>query len=132
MNIDKLTEIAEWLEAGAPERKGVTRFDMTGYIEDASETPGCGTACCIAGAAVQFDRDEPFKNNWDFITGRDESTANFDHYAGDILGLDHEQRGALFFGRGVDLDEITPAWAARCIRHLIATGEVDWDGTYEP
>lgn len=131
MNIDKLVEIAEWLEAGATYVKGVSRFDMTHFIE----RDHCGTSCCIAGAAIQFDRKFPYADGE--VTGAHETARR-------ILGLTFAQALALFYGEGSDcvldpdegdinpLSRITPAWAARCIRKLIETGKVDWAGTYVP
>jgi hypothetical protein len=124
VNIDKLTEIAEWLEAGAPERKGVTGFDMEQFLSDR----GCGTACCIAGAVVQFDRAIPYATaNEAYCEGGDP-----EDLALHLLGMDMETADELFYGRGVDLEDIDSAWAARCIRKLIETGRVDWLGTYVP
>lgn len=120
MNVDKLTEIAEWLEAGAPERKGVTGFDMEQFVQDR----GCGTACCIAGAAVQFERRIPYANQHEAYCDGDP-----EDFAVHILGLTSDQGDALFYGRGVEIEDIDAAWAARCVRKLVVTGEVDWAGT---
>lgn len=119
MDIERLNIIAEWLEAGAPHKDGVDGFDMLSFIE---ETP-CGTTCCIGGAAIQFFGDS--------------DTSFPDDHAQALLGLDSDVADMLFYGgmtwdgRGeaVPLEDITPAWAARCIRKLMETGEVDWVGT---
>lgn len=138
MNIDKLTEIAEWLEAGAPERDGVVKFNMKNFIVP----EGCGTACCIAGAVVQFSSALPFRSSKHFYV---ESPLSIRDAAESLLGLDYHESEELFYApsvlekfedelpHGADaLDMITPAWAARCIRNLIETGKVDWLGTYVP
>lgn len=55
MNIERLTILAEWLEAGAPPRDGVEGFDI--------QNVG-GTHRCIAGAARAFwpvDAEDPDK-----------------------------------------------------------------------
>jgi len=124
VNIDKLTEIAEWLEAGAPERKGVTGFDMETFLSD----KGCGTACCIAGAVVQFDRKAPYR------TADEAIGAGIDpgNDAAGILDIEEDMADELFYARGEDLDRVDSAWAARCVRKLIETGRVDWRGTYVP
>jgi len=117
MNIERLTVICEWLEAGAPHKDGVDGFDMRALVR---YTP-CGAVCCIAGAASQF------------FGGKGES---FFIQAANLLELDCKTAERLFYafngspeeGR-IDPATITPAWAARCIRKLIATGEVDWVGT---
>lgn len=114
MNIDRLTTIAEWLEAGAPRRDGVDGFDMRAWRDPFAS---CGTTCCIAGAAVEF-----FGNG-----GRDDIA----YTAARLLGLEELPWMRLFIPafRKARIGDITPAWAARCIRKLIATGEVDWEGT---
>jgi len=139
MNIERLTELAEWLERGAPEQKGVTKFDMGDFIcleeykthtdmwekykegaldEADSILRRCGTACCIAGAAVMFYSKHPALSRLQYNEADD---------GRDLLDLTAEQSNRLFFPRNLDL--ITPSWAARCIRKLIETGEVDWAGT---
>lgn len=129
MNIDRLSEIAVWLESDVKTTKGVSEFDMRGFIENPLNHQ-CGTCCCIAGAAIQFSRVAPFANHFEATTCQD-MHESFSETAANLLGLDEVKADDLFFGRGygVDLTQITPAWAARCIRKLIATGEVDWVGT---
>jgi len=50
INVEALTEIAEWLEAGAPHRNGVHSFDMNEGIS--WKNTQCNTVCCIAGATL--------------------------------------------------------------------------------
>jgi hypothetical protein len=137
MNIERLIEIAEWLEAGAPERAGIVEFNMRDAIEPVRSIDwACKTACCIAGAAIQFERSH-----------RGESPIKSRRCMGDIhldairiLGINFSEAHGLFFGNGyIDgsissvkgsfrggLNSITPEIAARTIRHFIATGDIDW------
>lgn len=115
MNVERLNQIAMWLEAGAPSTNGVDGFDMS----DWKQKKDCGTVCCIAGTA----------NEW-WNKGKEFATS---HDAAQLLGLTDEQREHLFLPgsknecwAGI---EAPPAWAARCIRKFIATGDVDWQGT---
>jgi hypothetical protein len=129
MNIERLTEIAEWLEAGAPERNGVAAFNMVDFnitpdefkvITGKKPPVSCGSICCIAGTANVWWPDE---NNTYMTSARKK------------LGLSFSQANTLFFANEGEeeeervLSDISPAWAARCVRKLIATGCVDWNGT---
>ena len=145
MHIPRLTQLAEWLEAGAPHKDGVDRFDMGHGVTVTS----CGTACCIAGAATQFfggevgqnllqkakhDYEEKTKERhlsprgeapWE---GHDRISGVFDR-AMELLELDLGEARELFTPELIDPDFwalITPAEAAQTIRQMIATGEVDW------
>ena len=122
MHVERLTELAEWLEAGAPHKGNVDGFNMN--VFEANDVPGCGTVCCIAGAANQFFGNDGSRENDSF---------HADDYAAARLDLDKQIAEDLFFvnayGESIDRCDITPAWAARTIRHLIATGEVDWEHT---
>ncbi len=119
MNIERLIEIAEWLEAGAPHKGNVHGFSMESFER---YDPKCGTVCCIAGAANQF---------FGARLANDPCTGREDLSAADLLGLDGEDRYVLFFPPE-GWSQITPAHAARVIRKLIATGEVDWKSTKDP
>lgn len=154
MNKRRLSRIATWLEKGAKHK--YMSFDMTKGIvfknEDfkPDDVAHCGTSCCIAGAAVHFydevqllvdsDLQESFNGysfiDWEYVRNS----------AKRILGLTDEQCDKLFtpqdyygdhycelFGTEPRLAFFNhPQWAARTIRHLIETGEVDWAATYQP
>lgn len=87
-------------------------------------TPNCGTVACIAGWAshVMGQPDNPSFSE-----------------AQSFFGITAEQREELFYARNhplaeddgygwvtAPLDEISGAQAVRTLRHLAATGEVDW------
>lgn len=115
MNTERLREISDWLKAGAPERGGVVEFNMAEWSGESES--GCGSICCIGGTAQAW---------YSKSDGRGWISSS--HF----LGLTEEQAEELFFASnsvGNQLHTITPAWAARCIDHLIATGVVDWEGT---
>jgi hypothetical protein len=144
MNIEKLERIASWLESGAPETNGITSFNMGVFIApkvDEDFEPRCGTQCCIAGAALQFEAEVPYGRAFDVLYRFNRKP---DEVAMEILGLSVSQAQDLFYAQaamdliplsederdGDELDHVGPAWAARCIRNLMATGEVDWKATY--
>lgn len=143
LNIAALDRVAKWLEAGAPctATPGgvpVTGFDMSRGV--AIDAEGCGTVCCIAGAACQF---EGVTNAAAGIMLADDRTGyelgwwganGVAMQAQEILGLTSEQADSLFTPIGYNSDEweddyrpLTAALAARVIRHLIATGDVNWE-----
>lgn len=155
MNIQRLTKLAEWLEGGAKHER--IEFDMSKGVmvrtpEDYDPTDPahsvCSTVCCLAGAAVQFfaEPEEKSEINSEAMT-EDDGEAVWDHVwpvAQEALGLTEDQAhllfepsryqpdregGVIFHYRGNLSLFNDPAWAARTIRHLIETGEVDWDAT---
>jgi hypothetical protein len=146
MNIELLTAIAVWLEDGAPARFGIDHFNMEYPIitdphglrtrrEDGA--PACGTSCCIAGAAVQFDLEAR-----NLQPERQDEEGYCLPMAERLLALTEDQAYALFYSydlpaggvldqaRYYSLNSIDPAWAARVIRKFIATGNIDWTGTH--
>lgn len=150
MNRENLTKLAEWLEAGAPHERLV--FDMetgiTFYVAeefDPNELATCGASCCIAGAAIEFFGKPQYLYDDLLIEGdRDPKDTGNDNeisapwyrvktMAGQLLDIDPEEAEDLFtpnFRWGGDLTDYNdPAWAARTIRHLLATGEVNWAAT---
>ena len=130
MNIERLNEIAEWLEAGAPHKGKVHAFYMGGFIRPVYDVTGkssdynsCGTACCIAGAAVQFNLKKNKKAQIE------SEQADLEERAAKLLDMSYEDAEELFFGGDYRLSDITAKWAARCIRKYIKTGKIDWKGT---
>ncbi len=142
-----LDRIATWLEAGAPHEQhhGMT-FDMEKVIsvdfDAADPTPQnwCGTTCCIAGAAVAFEFPDLIYGKIHIAhEARSDYPLSFWSDAKHLLGLSEREADALFvpwaFYEEHDEEElsmfffadaITPEIAARTIRHMIATGEIDW------
>lgn len=120
MNKERLEIIATWLEAGAPHKHGVDGFSMREY----RRSDGCDTVCCIAGAAQQFFAPE--------AVGLPESI----HAAAQLLLDLHDTHADRLFMPLNDFADfsagpnkpgyVTPMRAAKVIRHLMATGEVDW------
>lgn len=145
MNVDRLIQLAEWLEAGAKHER--IAFDMAngilflGVPPDPSAVSGCNSSCCIAGAAVQFFGDVQAVADADAEFGLTTAYIDFGLIhteAGSLLGLPWRLSTKLFLPSwylesGEHLKDFNdPAWAARTIRHLIATGEVDWEATRAP
>lgn len=138
MNIPELTKLAEWLEAGGDDKDpdGVKFYMPQYYTEDvqARGDTGCGAAACMAGAVVVRANKLPVDKY-----GCNKSL-DIHKTAAEILGLDNRMADALFIPgnnydedseftqRGFDLDDVTPAWAARVVRDLIKTECVDWVG----
>jgi len=124
LNKERLTEVALWLEAGAPERK----FNMNRFLNTDETTPlsnWCGTECCIAGYVVTRFAPE------DVVMA--EKNGSADHLAGELLDLEPEMADQLFYPKDShsrqieDWSAITPEQAGVVVRNLVETGEVDWE-----
>lgn len=124
MNKERLTQVAEWLEAGAPER----RFNMNRLLDISfatDTTNWCGTECCIAGYVVTRFAPE------DVVMM--EQNSNADYFAGELLDLEPEKADQLFYPKDSharqleDWSAITPQQAATVVRNLVETGDVDWE-----
>lgn len=121
MNKERLEEVAQWLEAGAPERK----FNMNRLLDtsmSSADKNWCGTECCIAGYVVT--RYKPFKLN----------LFRIEEDATELLGLEPEVSDALFYpkilGTGEQvgyLDDITPAEAAQAVRNVMEHNNPLWE-----
>ena len=127
MTMNKLNELARWLEAGAPHiifnmREGID-YDpferIPEIIKDQVGVGECGTTCCIAGYAVSLENNKfSIKPNsyhpaWPEV--RDQALK--------ILGLpnDHSNHmGHALFDFRLAPDRCTPQQAAQAVRRMIS------------
>ena len=127
-----LVTVAEWLEAGAPHKMlgnglQVDRFDMEKVVE---VNASCGTSCCIAGAVCQF---EGLGMGNRYRDGGLEWAGNEGGFelAKDFIGLETREANQLFmpwnYFDGDSESYNSAARGAAVIRHLLTTGEVDWE-----
>lgn len=127
-----LVAVAEWLEAGAPHTVlgnglKVDAFNMENVVQ---VDDACGTSCCIAGAICQFEglglenRYSCGSLPWDGSQGGSELARTF-------IGLEDREARELFTPWNTfegDSDSFnSAARGGAVIRHLLATGEVDWN-----
>lgn len=154
MHIERLDYIARWLEAGAQHESKVKGFNMEVGVQILpGDTPACGAVCCIAGAATQFFNDEDGELINEAYQSSDDDDAGQAAWGSvarkgqELLGLDGDQAESLFIPPGIFLRDFIyvngekqpnpakrswsefndPQLAARVIRNLIATGEVNWE-----
>lgn len=129
-----LVRVAEWLENGAKHvvvgRTGreIGLFDMEYGVQPTS----CGTACCIAGAVYQFEGLQGAENHADFFREVGPQAKALIKGALPFSGDEDDALDALFmpwdfFDYDYTEEFSSPARAAKVIRHLLATGIVDWD-----
>ena len=132
----KLALVAEWLEEGAP-HVNVNGVDVDDFDMGVGIAHGeCGTVCCIAGALVQFNAPVTASDTWGWA---EEEWLGVSSKALAVLGKSRHSNGTaeLFmddyanWSSTTGHDEITPAIAARCIRHAIEHGVVDWERAME-
>lgn len=112
MNKERLSIIADWLEAGGDNKDGY-KFNMAYWDmgqEDYADT-ACGTAMCIGGAADTFFGEEGAESL---------GLGSAMHHGTKADQLCHPS------GVDVPWDKITPQAAATVVRHLITFGVVDW------
>lgn len=121
----RLEILADWLEKGGETQHMKFRMDVFMILKDASGANtwhpklACSTACCMAGALVQtFAPREVFQQH--------PYSIDWLHEAGKLSGLSFEKAMCLFAPSRVDMQEITATKAAKVVRHLLATGNVDW------
>lgn len=142
LDIPRLTRLADHLDS-LPSAK----FDLSNWFSiepgvplpdikwDTPVTPGCQTCACIAGETLVL-----------FAPDTVVTVPAVQHRAEELLGLTRHQSENLFVPREYDsvvddegdtdqpevlpqgwlMADVTPKSAARVIRHLIATGNVDW------
>lgn len=155
---ERLEYLATWLEGGA-RHETVSFDLTTGIrIDSAPMDPNkpatCGTSCCIAGATTQFfmDPDDWVRRfNIEGVTRlfaakgwfgskfyeeeRELDWAGVEYKAGQLLSLSEDQRIHLFSPQRWYVGDRAlshfndAAWAARVIRHYLATGVIDWNVT---
>lgn len=122
-------------------------FEKTiAYIEQAKDVimddwlvnkAGCGTVGCLAGSAILANMPERIVDEADGIIGVCDANGKptmYSHLAGEILGLDLNQRNSLFFTSGWP-EEFNEAWHEATsvedrkrtlierIKHFMETGE---------
>lgn len=136
MNTTAINNLAAFLE-NIPSRYN-RGFNMETYISDWEEEDHtnvgfqCNSTACIAGWAclVLGAKGGILKKE------RDSHGINsFAHTARDLLGLDERTSDELFepFNHrflardDIDWDKVTPRQAAKVLRHLAKTSEVDWN-----
>lgn len=128
MNIENILKVADAIEKhevpGLGFNMGEVVCEADGFNPDFSGA-GCGTVACIAGWAIALesgaeDGDQALNTYMD--TGAGIASA------ADWLGLPFSKSDRLFFARGADasLRDIKPEQAVAVLRHLAATGKVDW------
>lgn len=145
-----LARVAKWLEDGAPHviTDNLGRVLSSFNMEYGVDNTECGTACCIAGAVVQFeglgnlneDNSMPFFRSW----GADGVEVEFNRLCGlpedssalapltlpweyfDVIMTDEEEQDIDDFVISESSFFSDTKAAAATIRHLIATGEIDW------
>lgn len=118
----RLAVLADWLEAGGESPH--IKFGMYTYLtfldKNGNETPdkdeACGSICCMAGALAQTFGDRMAMRKGTSIM----------QCARELVGMNALDAMELFVPSMLDLRAVTPRQAARVVRHLIATGEIDW------
>lgn len=141
-----LIKVAEWLEAGAPhvvikEGQTIAEFDMNYGGEPLED--GCGTACCIAGALVQFEglmEPDPDTGSIEFFSEDEDEYDGLEgerelgagEVAQNFLDITEDDADKLFmpfnnFEYGASYEFSIPERAAAVVRHFIETGKVEWD-----
>jgi hypothetical protein len=144
MNKERLLKLADAIENKTDPKIG---FQMENYITTVKANireRHCETACCIAGFAnalfdtskyLQFQKLQAKRR--DIIPyGNFGEIASFGKNASNILGLASEDSNMLFYPEDycilpsgedfLEYKDITRKDAAKVIRHLVATGKVDW------
>ncbi|AMR57382.1 hypothetical protein vB_PsyM_KIL3b_0136 [Pseudomonas phage vB_PsyM_KIL3b] len=138
-NKQALIKVAEWLEDGAQHVNidnghKIDKFDM----EYGVTNNGCGTACCIAGAIVQFEGliRPVLSGSAVFFDEVDDETNEVVEgvctLATNHLGIDKDTAAQLFvpweyFNHNSCSEFSDPDRAAQVVRHYLETGVVDWD-----
>lgn len=129
MNKKNVLRLAEHLEKIAQQTNPFVGFTMYDYATCEHE---CGTAGCVAGHAYfLFEGELAFRNLVEAMyTGRPFDDIHIT--AENWLGVNPSQAHELFLlacqtSTEIGFDTITPEWAASTLRHLAATGRVEWN-----
>jgi hypothetical protein len=123
MNAESILRVADAIEKHEIADLGFNMNDWVSSKYPDKSGHNCGTSACIAGYAVAaFDgMDEVERIN---SLTEDEKIEQFFGRAREIFDMDTEDADDLmvFFS-----GDPTPLKAARTLRHLAATGEVNWN-----
>lgn len=123
LNVENILKVADAIEAAAkPDATPAMGFNMNLWCDavENAEDPmyadltghGCGTVGCIGGWTQT-------------LLGRPDDN---EELTGDLLGLDYVAAARLFYPIQIARwEDITPARAVAVLRHLAATGVVDWN-----
>lgn len=99
---------------------------VTEYVAETHVPHECGTVACIAGWSALWQRMDGkglLKQARQGVGGDEHSVAE------EILGLDGDQADDLFLSDTGS--NITPKMAAKVLRNLADTGQVDWTVAYQ-
>jgi len=112
MNKERILAVADAIEKSSVPELG---FSMRSFRSD------CGTAACIAGWAFVL-----FAKNGENRFRRGVSPYDIEVEGQVVLGLKDVEAGRLFYASGVGVHYATRGQAIAALRHLAATGVVDW------
>lgn len=127
MNVENILKVAEVLESDAAEDHFAMSsvLSWAGKFEDISSKPvreilhNCGTTACILGWTVALaDTETPYSGTMD------------DEIASKFFDMDQDELYPLFYAEDA-MSIRDPKAAARVVRHLAATGKVDWSKAFE-
>lgn len=131
MNKDNILAVADAIENHTIPDLG---FNMSNWFSPTSQDRrdnsghGCGTVACVAGwSAVLATGRQPDNNRWYY--GKDHA----EKVAKEYLGLSWPDSSRLFEPEEdvYEWRDIPPARAVAVLRHLAATGEIDWTVPFE-
>lgn len=124
-----LTQVAEWLESGAPhivEQTGEVIYSFN--MSTSGQANSCGTACCIAGAVVAFNPDQfPHFKDIDSRTWyerEDRVPRGVFEEVKEFAGLKHNDAVMLF--EPSHMLSRTAKQGAEVIRKFLTTGDASW------
>lgn len=133
INVENILRTADAIEQGSVRGLG---FNMMYWMSDTGVAPdqrpdhACGTTACIAGWAVTVmkRRAEAPRDIDGFAIKIYRRDGGFMAAAADWFGLEGKDAYNLFYAQGSGLlrSQVTSAQAVAVLRHLAATGEVDW------